>query len=381
MIGGPLRCSGSASKVLAAANAESNSRRLSSAVVPLALAIALGSVQFFSQSTVAAEATNQSIKGVTADLIVGAPAGIAPSLLESIASVPGVSAANPVVRSQVLPVPSGEEGGSADSAIAAQGIDAASADATLDLAVTEGDLSALTGDTVAVSEDGAFTLGAKVGQRVDLYLGDGTLVHPMVVAKYGRGLGFGDVTMPIETLRQHSTDALIDTVLVAAEPGRSAEVQQSLRSFPSIAAMNQDQFGAAGEDQRRMQSWVSILAVLVLLGYLAVAVVNTLVAATAERSREFALLQLVGSRTRQVRAMMRIESLMVVGIAIVVGSLIALPPLMGIAVAVSGQPIPAISPAIYGSIVAVTAVLGFVSIAIPTRAALRKNPMDGVRNH
>lgn len=381
VIGGPLRRSGSASKVLAAANAESNSRRLSSAVVPLALAIALGSVQFFSQSTVAAEATNQSIKGVTADLIVGAPAGIAPSLLESIASVPGVSAANPVVRSQVLPVPSGEEGGSADSAIAAQGIDAASADATLDLAVTEGDLSALTGDTVAVSEDGAFTLGAKVGQRVDLYLGDGTLVHPMVVAKYGRGLGFGDVTMPIETLRQHSTDALIDTVLVAAEPGRSAEVQQSLRSFPSIAAMNQDQFGAAGEDQRRMQSWVSILAVLVLLGYLAVAVVNTLVAATAERSREFALLQLVGSRTRQVRAMMRIESLMVVGIAVVVGSLIALPPLMGIAVAVSGQPIPAISPAIYGSIVAVTAVLGFVSIAIPTRAALRKNPMDGVRNH
>lgn len=187
--------------------------------------------------------------------------------------------------------------------------------------------------------------------------------------------------MPIETLRQHSTDALIDTVLVAAEPGRSAEVQQSLLSFPSIAALNQDQFGAAGEDQRRMQSWVSILAVLVLLGYLAVAVVNTLVAATAERSREFALLQLVGSRTRQVRAMMRIESLMVVGIAVVVGSLIALPPLMGIAVAVSGQPIPAISPAIYGAIVAVTAVLGFVSIAIPTRAALRKNPMDGVRNN
>jgi len=108
---------------------------------------------------------------------------------------------------------------------------------------------------------------------------------------------------------------------------------------------------------------------------------DTLVDAMSERSREFALLQLVGSRTRQVRAMMRIESLMVVGIAVVVGSLIALPPLMGIAVAVSGQPVPAISPAIYGSIVAVTAVLGFVSIAIPTRAALRKNPMDGVRNH
>ena len=137
--------------------------------------------------------------------------------------------------------------------------------------------------------------------------------------------------------------------------------------------MNQDQFGAAGADERRMQSWVSILAVLVLLGYLAVAVVNTLVAATAERSREFALLELVGARTKQIRSMMRIESVMVVGIAIGVGTLIAVPPLVGIAMAVSGTPVPTVSPAVYGSIVAVTAALGFLSVAVPTRAALHKN--------
>ena len=379
ILGGPLRRSRSAPKVLAAANAESQSRRLAAAIVPLALAIALGSVQFFSQSTVAAEAESQSVKGVTADLVVGAPAGIAPALLETIAAVPGVRAANPVVRSQVLPVPAGEE--STVTPISAQGIDAALTASTLDLDVTEGDLTALTGDTVAVSADGAFTLGAKVGRRIDLHLGDGTLIHPLVVAKYSRGLGFGDVTLPIDTMREHSTDALIDTVLVSTEPGRSAEVQQSLRSVASVSALNQDQFGAAGADERRTQSWVSILAVLILLGYLAVAVVNTLVAATAERSREFALLQLVGARTKQVRAMMRIESVMVVGIAVVVGTLIALPPLMGIAMAVSGVPVPTVSPLIYGSIIAVTAVLGFISITIPTRAGLRKNPMDGVRDN
>ncbi|ROZ49897.1 ABC transporter permease [Rhodococcus sp. WS3] len=372
-VGGPLRRSTRAPRVLAAANAESHSRRLSSAIVPLALAIALGSVQFFSQSTVAAEATDQSIKGVTADLIVGAPAGIAPALVDSVRAIPGVSGANPVVRSQVLPVTSGDEAGAAVTPISAQGIDAAHAASTLDLDVVEGDLADLTDDTVAVSSDGAFALGARVGGRIDLHLGDGTVIHPLVVAKYGRGLGFGDVTLPVDTLRTHSTDALIDTVLVRAEPGRINEVQQSLQSFSSISAMNQDQFGAAGADERRMQSWVSILAVLVLLGYLAVAVVNTLVAATAERAREFALLQLVGARTSQVRAMMRIESVMVVGIAIVVGTLIAIPPLVGIAIAVSGAPVPTVSPAVYGSIVAVTAALGFLSIAVPTRGALRKN--------
>lgn len=372
-VGGPLRRSTRASRVLAAANAESHSRRLSSAIVPLALAIALGCVQFFSQTTVAAEAADQSIRGVTADLIVGAPAGISPAILDSVREIPGVSAANPVVRSQVLPVTRGDEAGGAVTPISAQGIDSAHAASTLDLDVVEGDLADLIGDTVAVSSDGAFALGAQVGSRIDLHLSDGTVIHPLVVAKYGRGLGFGDVTVPVDTLRSHSTDALIDTVLVRAEPGRINEVQQSLQSFSAISAMNQDQFGAAGADERRMQSWVSILAVLVLLGYLAVAVVNTLVAATADRSREFSLLQLVGARTDQVRAMMRIESVMIVGIAIAVGTLIAIPPLMGIAMAVSGTPIPTVSPVVYGSIIAVTAALGFLSIAIPTRAALRKN--------
>ncbi len=138
------------------------------------------------------------------------------------------------------------------------------------------------------------------------------------------------------------------------------------------------EFAAAGQEQRRTQAWVSIVALAVLLGYLAVAVVNTLVLATAERGREFALLRLVGASSRQVRGMMRAESVIVVTVAAVVGSLIALPPLAGVAAAVSGRPIPSVDPRVYALILGVTVLLGLVAIAIPTRTAMRQDPVTAI---
>jgi putative ABC transport system permease protein len=71
----------------------------------------------------------------------------------------------------------------------------------------------------------------------------------------------------------------------------------------------------AGQERRDAQNWPNLIALVVLLAYIAIAVVNTLVMATAARGREFALLRLVGSGRRQVVRMMRIESLIVIGVA------------------------------------------------------------------
>jgi putative ABC transport system permease protein len=104
-------------------------------------------------------------------------------------------------------------------------------------------------------------------------------------------------------------------------------------------------------------------------------VVNTLVMATAARSREFALLRLVGTGRRQVRRMTGIESVIVVGIALVVGSLASLPPLVGVAIGMTGSPLPTVAPLTYLAIVVVTALLGLLAIGIPTRLALRTQPV------
>ncbi|BCN78045.1 ABC transporter permease [Prescottella equi] len=376
VFGGPLRRSASPALVLAAANSGARARRLAAAITPLALAIAIGSVQLFTQDTVAAAADHQSRAGITADLVVTAPAGLAPDLVDAIEAEPAVRAVNPITRTQALFTTGGDSPSTDPYPV--QGIDPAATDSTLDLDVRDGDLGQLREGTVALSTDAAFSMSAGVGDTVPLRLGDGTLVTPTVIATYGRGLGFGDVTFPTPQVLAHTTTGLTDMLLVAAEPGRVDEARAAITATGGVVVSDRAEFAAAGLEQRRTQAWVSIVALAVLLGYLAVAVVNTLVLATAERGREFALLRLVGASSRQVRGMMRAESVIVVTVAAVVGSLIALPPLAGVAAAVSGRPIPSVDPRVYALILGVTVLLGLVAIAIPTRTAMRQDPVTAI---
>lgn len=378
--GAPLRHSKAPSAFLAGANALSNSRRLAAAIVPLALGIGLGLVQVGTQSILAAEASAQSKDGVIADLMVtgGAPgrsaSGLSDQAVAVIARTPGVRAANPVVLSQAT-LTYDELGDPAAEQFAVQGIDPEGSASTLDLNVTSGSLDALTsGNTVALSTDAALTAGVRVGSTVEERLGDGTPVTAMVVATYQRGLGFGDVTMTNEALRAHTTSGLNDYVLVSTQPGAQAQVQRALAAA-GFSVADRGQLRAAGASQRSADSLVNLIALAVILGYIAIAVVNTLIMATGERRREFMLLQLVGATRRQVRAMMRAESAMVVVIAAVMGTLVSIPPLAGISFGISGQPLPSVSPIAYAVIVGSMSIVGVIALAAGTRSAMRGAPI------
>lgn len=378
LFGGPLKNSASPSAFLAATNTRNNSRRLAAAIVPLALGIGLGLVQIGTQSIVAAEATVQSHDGVIADLMVtGGSSGLSKQAVASIAGTPGVRAANPVITSQAI-LSYREFGDPAAEQYAVQGVDPDALASTIDLDVASGSLDQLTGtNTVALSTDLAQTTGAHVGDPVNAVLGDGTVVTPRVVATYARGLGFGDVTVANEVLRAHTTTGLNNYVLVDVQPGQQAHVQKALTASGFTVA-DRSQLHAAGDTARNADSVVNLLALIVILGYIAIAVVNTLLMATGERRREFALLQLIGSTRGQVRAMMRIESLMVAVIAAVVGTLVAIPPLVGISLGISGQPIPSVSPVIYIAIVGSLTVLGLIALAAGTRSAMRTTPITEI---
>ena len=135
---------------------------------------------------------------------------------------------------------------------------------------------------------------------------------------------------------------------------------------------------AAGQAERDAQHWPNLIALVVLLAYLAIAVVNTLVMATASRTREFALLRLIGSARRQVVHMMRIESLIVIAVAAVVGTLAAIPPLIGFSIGLTESWRPAIPPTVYLGILGITGTLGLLAIGVPTRFALRTRPVDAI---
>lgn len=359
---------------LARANTFANSRRLATAATPLIMGVALASVQIFTVTTTTEAAQRQAETGTVAEQVLVAPDGIAPTVTDTLRGRPGVTA-TPVAHTNVL-VTYEELGDPTTESYPAQGITADGLGKVENLGVVDGDLNGLTGDTVAVSEFAAGTFGVHVGRTLTLHLGDGTAHTARVVAIYHDGLGFGDLTLPNDVVLAHTTSRMDDEILVSgADPGA---LRAALATHPEVRIADRATYTAGRDTALAGQSNVNLLLNLVVLGFIAIAVVNILVLATAARVREFALLRLAGAKPRQVRAILRGEAGIVVVASVVLGSLAALPPLAGLSITLTGTALPAVPPLVYLGIVAVAALLGWGSVALAARSVMRPTPVDAL---
>ncbi|MGC4876409.1 FtsX-like permease family protein [Micromonospora sp. DT43] len=382
LFGSRLNRQSTASGFLAQANARTNSQRLSSATVPLAMGVTLAAVQVFGASTAIAGAQHQLEDGLRADHVLTASsgAGVSPGVVDAVRSVPGVAVATPVARMQVLlTFPS--EDSTATRVFAAQGVEPERLSETMDLAVDQGDIAELRGEAVALSRVVAQTVRARVGETVDLRLGDGTLVEPRVVAIYENGLGFGDVALPNDLVVAHTTARVDAAVLIRSVDGTDPEaLAGALRGvvarYPTVQVGDRQTFLAAPGPGGSGDWALNLLFQTVLLGYIAIAVVNTLVMATTARVREFAMLQLIGASRDQLRAMMNGEARIVVFAALLLGLLATIPPLIGISRGLTRSPVPSISFTGLIAIVTLTIALSWGAIRVATRYALRQAPVD-----
>ncbi|WP_437582569.1 ABC transporter permease [Paramicrobacterium sp. CJ85] len=365
-----LRRSPAASAVLAEANVRGFSRRLSTAIIPLALGVTFALVQIAVPATIATEAARQAEHGATADLAVTAPAGVSEDAAARVAALDDVREVTPLIRSTAVVTTTLAADETMTESVPIQGVDPTASIDLIDLGVTAGALADLAQpDTVAVSQAQAASFGAGLGDAVQFTLGDGTPVTTTIVAIYQRALGFGPLTMAADALRPHTSDALDDALLVATAPGTVTAVGAEIRDL-GLQTTDAAALGHVETDEAA-QSWASVAALLLLLGFIALAVVNTLVMATSERRAEFALLRRLGSTRGQVTAMAMIEATFTVVVATLLGLVVAVIPLVGIALGVSGQPVPSVSPLVLGVIVAVTALIGFAATLVPTRSAMR----------
>ena len=366
-----LRRSRSAPLVLAGAGAEAFPRRLAAGIVPLALALALGSVQFFLPTTVESEAQRQSRDGVVAGYVVSAPAGISPELADTVSALPGVESATPVAHSALLAQTRFLGMDDGVQPVGVQGVAPGNLDGALDLGVRDGSLDRLSEPgTVAVSTALARESGLSPGDTFGFHFGDGTEADAVVVATYERGLGFGDVTMDNAALLPHTTSGLNTQLLLTAPEADAGGLVSAVEGL-GLTVLDRAELDAAGAAERGAESWVNVLAMLILLGYLAVSVGNALVMSTARRRPEMLLLRRLGATNAQLRRMTGAESALMVAAAVVVGTVLALPPLMGIALNVSGQPVPTIQPLVYLALAGGAALLGMGAVSAATSFALR----------
>ncbi|MEW2493471.1 FtsX-like permease family protein [Streptomyces nodosus] len=362
LFGLPLRGLGAAA-TLAADNSRTNARRLASAITPIVLAMAFASTLTFMHTSESHVTAKQLRAGVTADHVITHPAGLPAEAVDRAARAPGVEAAVGLLDTQVL-VSVGSGGDRWLQGSAAQGISGSGAQLAKvqDLDVRGGSLDRVGKGRVAVDKMLAASAKVEVGDKLPMYLPDGTKASPEIVAVYGRGLGLAAVTMDRASLAAHVTSGFNSTLLVR---GGAARVLAPLGKVtdPSGYAVEQN-------IDRELNAWANATMAGVLGGFAAVAAVNTLVMTVLDRRRELGMLRLVGATGRQVRGMLRWEGLLVAVSGIVLGTAIAAATLTPMMRGLTGED-PYIPPLVYGSFAAAATGLALLAVALPARAALR----------
>ncbi|MEU8145593.1 FtsX-like permease family protein [Nonomuraea sp. NPDC048901] len=356
LLGVPLRAART-SGYLAAAGLRATSKRLSSVVTPLSLMVAMTCTILFVQTTMGYAAQEQATAGTRAEHVLGphVPSGTA----AVVRRLPGVEAVTEVLRTSVR-VGLDKYG--------AQAVTADGLGRTMDLGVVSGSLDDLDDDSVAVSRTAAERLGVSAGAKINLTLGDGTPVELRVVAIYSRGLGFGELTLSHALVAGHVDDPL-GTVLVAAPSVTRADLE---RAVPGVGVLDRAQAAEAGG----ANSEVNYMAMGLIIAFTAIAVVNTIAMSTSSRSRELALLRLVGTTRRQVLRMLRLETLAAVVVAVTIGTAIALVTLSAFSMGMTGSLLPHVPLLTYLAVIAAAAGLALLATALPGRLVLGRRPVE-----
>lgn len=372
------RLSHRAPTVLAVINSRGFARRLSAAVIPLAVLVSLGTVQTGLNHSMNGAVQRQLDDGLSADLVVTVPADSQSDALGAVASneqVTGLSA----VTHGILDVKYDEDDEDIPffSELSWEPspvliIDPDSASAVIDPGLGGGDLTSLgQPDTVAVSSDALFATGKGVGDSLQVRYPDGSLAESTIALVFGRGLGFGDIIIGHDNYASHVTASTNSEIYVTTTTGASSQVASSLaqRGYSTVTQHN---YVAAAVDSNADQQLLSTVLVAMLLGFIAIAAGNTLMLTTRSRRREFALLHRLGATRRQTLGMLGVESGIVASAAIAIGTLATLPALCGAAFGLLGRFDLGIEPAFYGGLAGAVVIISLLGLVIAGASPVRQ---------
>lgn len=358
------RSSSNAAGMLALVNTRGFSRRLTAAIIPLALFLALGTVQTGVNGSLVDAAGMQLRDGLGSDVIVTAPDGVTPEQAAAVAATPGVESVvgSSIVAAEVRVDSDDDLDGLSWEQTGIRTVDG-STTGLIDVDVTAGSLDDLASPaTIAVSSESLFATGKGVGDTVDLRLGDSPPITATIVAVYERGLGFGEYLVNEASLPALNRPAAADVLFVqgaVAAPGlKTVSVDDYVRE--TVA-------GAASQQQ------LSAILLFVLIFFVAIAAANTLVMLTGARKPEFALLRRIGTTRRQLTAMVATESLFVMVTALVIGTLSVVPALVGVAYGMLGRFSLAVDWPVYGGLAAAVMLIATVGMVLPARFASRRS--------
>jgi putative ABC transport system permease protein len=201
--------------------------------------------------------------------------------------------------------------------------------ATVDLRVRRGSIAAMDTDGALVAGDTSRQYHLAVGDPVAMQTPQGILVvHVAGIfdqRDFTGGLPVGFVVALPAYEQGFGTSAQDSLVYVRARAGHAAAVaadaRRALRDrFPNVHVFTRAQYRA--DQERAIDRFLAVAIALLMLSELiaVLGIVNTLALSVFERTRELGLLRVVGMTRRQLRRMIRAESVLVAVLGGLVGA-------------------------------------------------------------
>jgi putative ABC transport system permease protein len=166
----------------------------------------------------------------------------------------------------------------------------------------------------------------------------------------------------------------------ASESTVRADIDKILEALPTVTLKNQQEF----VDEQRAQVNVFLYIIYALLGLAIIiailGIINTLALSVIERTREVGLLRAVGLSRRQLKRMVRLESVVIALLGTVLGLVLGIAFGIAIQQALKNDGLEVLSVP-YGQMVifVIAAILfGIVAAAFPARRASKLNVLNAI---
>ncbi|ALV51413.1 ABC transporter permease [Streptomyces althioticus] len=304
---------------MAERNALRNPRRTGATGAALMIGLALVACLSVVGSSMVASATEELDKVVGTDFIVQDDNGmdLTPEAVAAIRATEGLDRVTEYKWTQAdFTTPDGKT--SDDTAITATDPTYA---VDMRMETVEGKLAdAFRPDSMSVHEDYAKDHGITLGSTVDVAFEGGrtgTLTVRAVTSSEGV-IDAGAMYTSIDTLARYvpaDKMPLTMMVLASAKDGQKdaayAALKQSMDRFPQFEVRDQTDYKEALKDQigQLLNMIYGLLALAIVVAILGV--VNTLALSVVERTREIGLMRAIGLSRRQLRRMIRMESVVI----------------------------------------------------------------------
>ncbi|ARQ70278.1 ABC transporter permease [Streptomyces marincola] len=371
---------------LAERNALRNPRRTGATASALMIGLALVAGLSVVGSSMVASATEEIDESLGSDYIIQTSnfTQLPPQIVEAAEGVDGLASVTPALS--VAAEVTAPDGTTEERNLAASPASF----------VNEMRLDAAEGDVAAAFEQGGMTIasdwaeenGVGIGDRLTVAFEDGESGELEVRAIINTGSAIvGTWFVGTDTVEAHVPAEAMPlpwTLFASAEEGTEEEARAALEAamepYPQVDVRDQAEFKELVQSQvgQLLNMVYGLLALAIIVAILGV--VNTLALAVVERTREIGLMRAIGLSRRQLRRMIRLESVVIA----LFGALLGLG--IGMAWGAAGQQLLALEgmPVLdipWGTIIGVfigSAVVGLLAALVPAFRAGRMNILNAI---